>query len=535
MITKIAQYYITQELLPALARSKTGLIIGTIAEGVAALTKVFALLCLIQLIDNFSSQWLYTAIVLWITSAALSSLASWSIHKAEAQFSSQLRRQIAQHLVRLPHKALTQYSDNQLRRLTTEDINALHHMVAHLPSEFVTFMVVPLASITIMIHFAGATALLVLLPGLLASLYYLIFLPNYAAKHGKRRMSIMGEIVTAVNDYIRGIKINRIFETHVGAMADYNKATQCFTNGIVGWVSKVALPAAIAVALLQAVATFSIAYTVSYQLPVPEMAAIFFFSLAIVTPVLKLGHGLDYVVAGKSAARRLQSFLKESPIKKAQATVDTVEQLHARNIHAIYERTLLIDNVSHTFTPGSCTAIMGPSGVGKSTFLRILSGSEIPTKGSVFLGETPIQQLNEKSQFSAIRYLPQQVSILNTTVRSNLQLANSEVTERQMIEALDIAQISIDLEDNAGALSGGQKQRIALACLLLTDANIFLLDEPTSALDKHTAISVIENLRTFAHEKNKTLIIVTHDSELAQKTDVKLTLTRTNRTWSEAI
>ena len=143
MISKISQYYVTPSLMPALQPSLKKLALGTLCEVLAALGNVGALLCLIQLIDDLTGQWVYGAIGLWAASALVSSVGSWLVHDAESQFSTRLRRQVAQHLTRLPSKTISQYGDNQLRRLISEDINTLHHMVAHLPSELVTFIVVP--------------------------------------------------------------------------------------------------------------------------------------------------------------------------------------------------------------------------------------------------------------------------------------------------------------------------------------------------------------------------------------------------------
>ncbi len=276
MINKIIQHYITPTLLPALRPSVAKLSLGVLCEVSAAVAKLGALLCLIQLIDDLSTQWVYAAIGFWVISAIISSLGSWLVHDAESLFSNRLRRQVAQHLVRLPSKTISRYGDNQLRRLVSEDINTLHHMVAHLPAELVTFIIVPASSIAIMLSLCGPIALFTLVPGLIASLYYLVFLPRFAAKHGAERMTIMGDIVTAVNDYTRGIRVNRIYGTQTGALTNYYDATRRFTQGIVKWVGSVALPAAIAIALLQAVATFAIAYTIAYQLSPAAMASVFF-------------------------------------------------------------------------------------------------------------------------------------------------------------------------------------------------------------------------------------------------------------------
>lgn len=536
MINKISQHYVTPALMPALRPSLAKLTLGTLSEIFSAVAKIGALLCLIQLIDDLSNQWVYGAIGLWIFSALLSSLSSWLVHNAESLFSARLRRQVAQHLTRLPSKTLSRYGDNQLRRLVSEDINTLHHMVAHLPSEFVTFAIVPVMSITIMLKITGPIALLTLLPGLIASLYYLVFLPRFAAKYGAERMSIMGEIVTAVNDYTRGIRVNRVYGTQSGALASYHGATQRFTNGIIKWVGSVALPASIAIALLQAVSTFAIAYSISYRLSPSAMASVFFFGLAVVSPVLKLGHGLDYVTAGKNAAKNIGKLLKQTPIGCGNINVGSKTlPLQASKISVINDTTTIIDSFTHYFPTGSCTAIMGPSGIGKSTLLRILAGQEVPHAGNIMLGSYELSTLTEMSRHMAIRYAPQDIGVLKTTVRQNLQLTAPNACDNEFFEALTLAEMDINLDYDASLLSGGQQQRVALASLFLNQASIFLLDEPTSALDKKTALSIMQNLTEFAQKENKTIVMVTHDAELAQRADFILTLPKNAQLQDEEV
>lgn len=101
----------------------------------------------------------------WIVGAALAALASWLVHDAEAGFSARLRRQIAHHLIRLPNTTLSKQGDQSLKRLVSDDIATLHHMVAHLPSEIAIFAVIPLVSIVLLVVLVGPMALWVLLPG----------------------------------------------------------------------------------------------------------------------------------------------------------------------------------------------------------------------------------------------------------------------------------------------------------------------------------------------------------------------------------
>ena len=101
----------------------------------------------------------------------------------------------------------------------------------------------------------------------------------------------------------------------------------------------------------------------------------------------------------------------------------------------------IIDNFTHNFSVGSFTAIMGPSGAGKSTLLRILAGQEKPFSGLVALGDDELSELSEISRYSAIRYVPQDIGVLNTTIRQNLQLSAPNANDEKASPSITTSSI----------------------------------------------------------------------------------------------
>ena len=147
---------------------------------------------MVKLIDDIALPWVIAAVGLWLLGALFAAAASALAHDAEAAFSARLRRQVANHVTRLPASTLSKQGDQSLRRLVSEDIATLHHMVAHLPSEVTSFAILPLVSIVILVSAAGAVALWVLLPGVIASLYYLVIVLCVTARDGAARMQVGG-------------------------------------------------------------------------------------------------------------------------------------------------------------------------------------------------------------------------------------------------------------------------------------------------------------------------------------------------------
>jgi ATP-binding cassette, subfamily B, bacterial len=502
-----------------------GLTGGTLAAVFAGIAMLAALWFIVKFIGHSTWHWLAYALLCWLVAAVFTAWSSWLAHQAESRFAATLRRSVAQHLIRLPMNTLARQNEQTLKQLMTDDIGSLHHMLAHLPAEIAVFTVIPLLSIGILIYFIGLAALWVLLPGFIASLYYLLIIPYMTRRDGTARMQVMLDIINKADEYVRGIPVYRIYGQHSSALTTYTQATERFTRDMVGWVAKVATPASIAVALLQAVATFAIAYWVSYSYDTTTLAATLLFSLAIVTPTLRLGHGIDYIRAGRAAAKRLAEFLQQPLLPSGNIRqIKQPPTLAIHNISLIQEEKPVWHQLSFTFPANALTAITGSSGAGKTTLLNALAGLTSPTSGNIELGHTEVAALHEDTRQQLILLIPQGYDVLDSSVRSNLALTAPEASDETMQQALAKAQLNVDLSTPATTLSGGEKQRINIARAFLSEARIILLDEPTSALDNQHALAVFQALSELARTAHKTIIVVTHQQALADKADTQLVL-----------
>ncbi|ODC02267.1 hypothetical protein BFW38_00645 [Terasakiispira papahanaumokuakeensis] len=517
-------------LIKALKPALPMLAAGTLASALAGVSTLATLWCLIQLITTPDLLWMGWATMLSLVSAVLLALASWYSHHAEAQVAARLRRQVARRLARLPSSSLSRWDEKSLRGLLSNDIASLHHLLAHLPAEITTFIISPLVSLLFLVSMAGPLALLALLPGLLASLYYLWWMPKVSARYGTQRVEIMSNIVTAVDEYVRGIRVNRLYGAQSGALSNYHRATRDFTRELLGWVKKVVTAASVAGALLQAVATFAIAYSVTYTQGPTAITAALLFGLAIVTPVLRLGHGLDYMRAGKAAADRLNNFFREpilpcGDVNITLAAQPSLQPLELNDLTLMINGRAIVISGHHQFIPGTLTIITGPSGAGKTTLIHALAGLEPIHAGRIQLSGTALSQLDEHTRHQSLQLLPQSAPVLPISIRENLMLtAAPESTDEQLRSALAQVQLSQSLDAQASSLSGGEKQRLGLARILLSSAPILLLDEPTSALDQATAKPLIETLKHTAHAQGKTVIAITHDPALSAAADDHLVL-----------
>lgn len=186
--------------------------------------------------------------------------------------------------------------------------------------------------------------------------------------------------------------------------------------------------------------------------------------------------------------------------------------------------TDVLSVITHDFTPGSITALTGPTGIGKSTLLRIILGLVSPSSGTATVYADGFAAPIGPGLRSHIVYVPQGNTLMHGTVRDNLLLAAPDATEAEMLEALHTAAADFVAElpdgldtpcfEGGGGFSEGQAQRIAIARGLLKGGSIILLDEPSSALDAATEATLFERLADRLRGR-ATAIIVTHrDSAL---------------------
>lgn len=204
--------------------------------------------------------------------------------------------------------------------------------------------------------------------------------------------------------------------------------------------------------------------------------------------------------------------------------------LHTKNIGYWYTNNpddYLFKDVNLSFERGKIYAILGQSGSGKTTFLSLLAGLDSPKAGKIYLDDKDINKSGLSNyRKNAVSTIFQAYNLMTyMTARQNVQTAleitNTTVDNAKIEELFELVGISKEMIDKPVLqLSGGQQQRVAIVRALATNHDIIIADEPTGNLDEETTQDIVNIFKDIAHQQNKTVIIVTHETAVAKETDI---------------
>ena len=203
-------------------------------------------------------------------------------------------------------------------------------------------------------------------------------------------------------------------------------------------------------------------------------------------------------------------------------TFDNVSRIYENGDH----KQKALDHVNMSLEEGKFVVILGPSGAGKSTLLNLLGGLDSPTEGKITVNGKDISGLsgNELADYraSTVGFVFQFYNLIPTlTVHENVTLVK-EIAPNALSATEMLKEVGLEdhLKNFPSELSGGEQQRVSIARALAKNPKILLCDEPTGALDSETGVLVLKLLLKMAREYGKTIVIVTHNQNIAKMADV---------------
>lgn len=209
-----------------------------------------------------------------------------------------------------------------------------------------------------------------------------------------------------------------------------------------------------------------------------------------------------------------------------------MEILKVENLSKVYgkgdNQVKALDNVSFGVEKGQFVAIIGPSGSGKSTLLHILGGVDVPTSGKVYMDGQDVYAQNEEQlavfrrrQVGLIYQFYNLIPVLDVTENITLPvlLDGRKVNKERLEELLDILKLKGREKHLPNQLSGGQQQRVSIGRALMNSPTVVLADEPTGNLDSKNSQEIVDLLKLSNKKYDQTLIVITHDENIALQAD----------------
>ncbi|OEF96888.1 ABC transporter ATP-binding protein [Desulfuribacillus alkaliarsenatis] len=217
--------------------------------------------------------------------------------------------------------------------------------------------------------------------------------------------------------------------------------------------------------------------------------------------------------------------------------------IELKNVRKVYrigkEKVVAIDDVSLTINKGDICCLLGTSGSGKSTLLNLMAGLEKPTKGTIEIHKIPIHKLNERQLtrfrqnhvgfiFQSYNLLPTLTALENVSLPLTFRNVPKKIREQRAFAMLKAVGLESYVLHKPSQMSGGQQQRVGIARAFVTKAPVIFADEPTGNLDSKTTNDVINLMLNIARENGQTMIIVTHDQQIATHANRVITISDGN-------
>lgn len=208
--------------------------------------------------------------------------------------------------------------------------------------------------------------------------------------------------------------------------------------------------------------------------------------------------------------------------------------IEVKNLYKIYKvgtnKVRALNGVDLKIYEGEFVAIIGTSGSGKSTLLNMLAGLEKPTKGTIMVAGKHIENYSENELvrfrrenigfiFQSFNLIPTMNAIENVSMPLSFKGVPKDIREKKARKMIELVGLKKYEKHTPGQMSGGQQQRIGMARALVMNPSIVFADEPTGNLDSHTSEEMMDLMRDVLSKKKKTLVMVTHDNDLAALAD----------------
>ena len=497
--------------------------------GLAPFYCMYRMLCLFA--ANTASagavvRWCVLALAFYAGRILLFSLSTGVSHAMAYTILEQLRLRLADRFLRAPLGDVQSHSIGEIKRVMVDKIESIEPPLAHMIPEGAGHIVLPVVSIAALacLDWRLALASLVTFPVSLLCMGLTFKISGDSFAQYDRAGSAMN---SAIVEYIEGIEVIKAFGRAGVSYEKYARAITDFRTFVVKWLTSTFVTMKLSFALFPStlIGTLPAALALAARgvITAPQAALAVMLSISMVGSLARLEVFSENMRQVKFTVEQLEEFLElpalPEPEARAEVTHMDVALKDVRFSYTGSEADEVLHGIDLTLPEGSFTALVGPSGGGKSTVAKLIArfwdvtGGEI-TVGGVNIKDMPLQQLSEYVSFVA-----QDNFLFRCSLLENIRLGDPNATDEEVRAAARaaqceefIAKLPQGYDTPAGEagrrLSGGEKQRIAIARMMLKNAPIVILDEATAFTDPENEDKLQRSIAALT--KGKTLLVIAH-------------------------
>lgn len=448
-----------------------------------------------------------------------------------------LRLKIADRLMRAPLSEVMGRRIGYLKNIIMDKVDDIEPPLAHMIPELTSNLLLPLAIFAWMLVIDWRLGLSVLIAPILSMIPMAFLMKNYNSQYAAY-MEANNHVNSVIIEYVEGIEVVKAFNQSTSSYEKFVGAVESFKGFTLDWFRStwktMNLMLAIMPTTLVGVLPVGLLLNRAGQITPAELAMGIILSLSIVGPLMKVttfineAKSMEYAVEAANELLNLPVLPdsgKMVPLRRTDIVLQDVSFSYGMNGG---EENDVLHRINLTMPEESFTALVGPSGGGKSTIARLIARFWDVTGGSISIGGRNIKELSIRQLSELVSFVTQDNYLFNCSLKENIRLGNPNATDAEVFTAARaaccdefIARLEKGYDTSAGdagrRLSGGEKQRIAIARAILKNAPIVILDEATAFTDPQNEDKIQKSI--MALSQGKTLLVIAHRLSTIQNAD----------------
>ena len=446
-----------------------------------------------------------------------------------------IRLKIADRLMKAPLGEVMGRRIGYLKNIIMDKVEDLEPPLAHMIPELTSNLLLPVAIFIWMMVIDWRMGLAVLIAPVLAMIPMFFLMRNYNSQYAAY-MEANNHVNSIIIEYVEGIEVVKAFNQSTSSYEKFVNAVQSFKEFTLAWFKStwksMNLMMAIMPTTLLGVLPVGLLLVQNGSISPAELAMGIILSLSIVGPLMKATTFINEAKSMEYAVEAANELLN-LPVLPDSGKIVSIPHNDIALKHVTFsydgsEQNEVLHDVNLELPEGSFTALVGPSGGGKSTIARLIARFWDVTGGNITIGGKNIKELSIRQLSELVSFVTQDNFLFNCSLKENIRLGNPNATDEEVYAAAKAAccdEFIVRLDkgydtpagDAGKRLSGGEKQRIAIARAILKNAPIVILDEATAFTDPQNEDKIQKSI--MALSKGKTLLVIAHRLSTIQNAD----------------